>query len=143
MPISTSSHSGSAVCSSNLEASCSPGCGNRPWLSSRFLTNPWSNALQTRNSKTTRCWGHMSHVNSHLISLGCCSHEVLRPVVAQSTANLITSPHRFCVSPRELRAGRHHGEPERHPCRSVRRGHPKCSCGYKERLVRRHPRDQE
>ena len=33
---------------------------------SRFLTNPWSNALRARNSKTTRCWGHLSHVNTHL-----------------------------------------------------------------------------
>src|ERR1022692_613260 len=66
MPISTSSRSGSTVASPAAEASCSTGCWNRPSPSSRFPTNPSSNALQTQRSKTTSCWGHLSHVNTHL-----------------------------------------------------------------------------
>src|ERR1019366_6557238 len=76
MPISTSLRSGSTAASRAAEASCSTGCWNRPSLSSRFLTNPWSNALETQTSKTTRYWGHLSQVNTHLLPIGPLAHQV-------------------------------------------------------------------
>src|SRR5208283_4426570 len=67
MPISTSSRSASTGANRAAGASCSTGFSNRLLPSSRFPTNPWSSVPQTRISETTRCWGHGSQINTHLV----------------------------------------------------------------------------
>src|SRR5580704_18505725 len=66
MPTSMNSRSASTDANRAAVASSSTACWSRPLPSSRFPINLWSNVRQCRPSKTTRCSGHLSQINTHL-----------------------------------------------------------------------------